>query len=226
MVNYVFLELILVSVLIWRVRLKKKKQVHKRTNKYVSRHCRNLDAHLPDVWQYSDAWVWYKAQAALVNGLLVGMAIAFPVAFVVLTSATQNIILAFFAIITIGCIVGNVLGLAYLFGWALGVKESIAGVVVIGLAVDYTIHIGHVYDVGRSDGLISREDKTISAVWTMGPTVVAGAVTTAGAAVFFTFCSINFFYTNGYSHSIYHYILSHLFTFLFCTLTLCHGTTS
>ena len=30
-------------------------------------------------------------------------------------------------------------------GWSLGVAESIAGVIVIGFSVDYTVHLGHIY---------------------------------------------------------------------------------
>lgn len=120
-----------------------KKMVIRRTNKFLSRYCRQVrDSGLPDVWQFSYAWVWFKTQRALVKGLLIGMAIAFPVAFITLVGATQNFVLAFYAIVTIGMIVSSVLGLAWLLGWALGIKESVAGVIVIGLAVDYCIHLG------------------------------------------------------------------------------------
>jgi hypothetical protein len=30
-------------------------------------------------------------------------------------------------------------------GWSLGVAESIAGVIVVGFSVDYTLHLGHIY---------------------------------------------------------------------------------
>lgn len=120
-----------------------KKMVIRRTNKFLSRYCRQIpNSGLPDVWQFSYAWVWFKTQRALVQGLLIGMAIAFPVAFLTLIGATQNLVLAFYAIVTIGMIVSSVLGLAWLLGWALGIKESVAGVIVIGLAVDYCIHLG------------------------------------------------------------------------------------
>ncbi|KAH8047117.1 hypothetical protein JL722_13274 [Aureococcus anophagefferens] len=97
-----------------------------------------------DLFHSSEAWVWYKTQTALVKGLLLGLSLAFPVAFAVLVLATQNVILATFAIASIGFIVSSVLGACYAMGWHLGVKESIAGVIVIGLAVDYTIHLGHI----------------------------------------------------------------------------------
>ena len=39
-----------------------------------------------------------------------GLALAFPVAFVVLCFATSNLVLAFYAMVTIGLIVASVLG--------------------------------------------------------------------------------------------------------------------
>ncbi|KAH8085101.1 hypothetical protein JL720_7823 [Aureococcus anophagefferens] len=112
-----------------------------------------------DLFHSPEAWVWYKTQTALIKGLLLGLSLAFPVAFAVLVLATQNVILATFAIASIGFIVSSVLGACYAMGWHLGVKESIAGVIVIGLAVDYTIHLGHMYDHARALGTRDREAK-------------------------------------------------------------------
>ncbi|KAH8063344.1 hypothetical protein JL722_2512 [Aureococcus anophagefferens] len=149
---------------------------------------------LPKVFQFSRAWLWYKCQIALVHGLLVGISIAFPVAFVVLAVATQNVVLALFAITCIGCIVAGVLGLCFLCGWSLGIRESVAGVIVIGLAVDYTIHLGHMYDHGRiHENLATREDRTKYAMRKMGHTVFAGAITTAGSASLMLLCQLTFF---------------------------------
>ena len=146
-----------------------------------------------DLFHSSEAWVWYKTQTALVKGLLLGLSLAFPVAFAVLVLATQNVILATFAITSIGFIVSSVLGACYAMGWHLGVKESIAGVIVIGLAVDYTIHLGHMYDHARALGTRDREAKFEYAMRTMGETVVAGAITTAGSCSFLLACQLTFF---------------------------------
>ena len=48
----------------------------------------------PDkAFQVSGAWLWYETQVALVRGLTTGISIGFPVAFLVLTAATRNVIL-------------------------------------------------------------------------------------------------------------------------------------
>ena len=154
---------------------------------------------LSTVFHFSESWLWYKAQRALVDGLTRGIYIALPVAFLVLTFATQNVVLAGLAIVCIGSIVAGVLGLCYLLGWSLGIKESLAGVIVIGLAVDYTIHLGHMYDHARShERLHSREDRVAYAMRKMGQTVFAGAVTTSGAASVMLACQLEFFKSMAY----------------------------
>ena len=71
--------------------------------------------------------------------------LAFPIAFVALLFATNNWLISIYAIISVGGIVASVLGTWYHVGWDLGTGEAIAGVMVIGLSVDYTIHLGHMY---------------------------------------------------------------------------------
>ena len=66
-----------------------------------------------DLIDYSLTFSWYATQVALVDGLTFGLALAFPVAFVVLCFATSNLVLAFYAMVTIGLIVASVLGTGY-----------------------------------------------------------------------------------------------------------------
>jgi hypothetical protein len=145
------------------------------------------------VFLASDILAWYATQNALLSGMLVGLAIAFPVAFATLIFATKNVILAFYAIITIGMIVSSVLGSAALNGWGLGISESIAAVIVVGFSVDYTIHLGHMYDHANAHGYQKRVERTRYTILKMGSTVLAGAITTCGSGVFMFACQLTFF---------------------------------
>jgi hypothetical protein len=136
------------------------------------------------VFQASEVWVWYATNDALLQGMLTGLAIAFPVAFCTLFFATQNLIIAAYAILTIGMIVGTVLGAAQTQGWSLGIAESIAAVIVVGFSVDYTIHLGHMYDHAGHEGFATRTERARFAILKMGSTVFAGAITTAGSGAF------------------------------------------
>merc|ERR1712187_727248 len=139
-------------------------------------------------------WVFYALEKALVDGLFTGLLICFPVAFFVLLFATGNIIVALLAIMTIVFIVMCVLGWCWAVeGWYLGVTESIAGVIVIGLAVDYVIHLGHMYlEVGHL-GYEKRSERWAMALKNRGSTVLAGAATTCMAVLSMRLCQMSFF---------------------------------
>jgi hypothetical protein len=108
--------------------------------------------------------------------------------------------------------VGSLLGSCELSGWPLGTGEAIAGTIVIGLAVDYTVcrspvaltrlrpptracadlqvHLGHIYTESKQQG---RRGKMAEAATVMGVTVLAGGVTTFGCACFMFPCQLTFF---------------------------------
>jgi predicted RND superfamily exporter protein len=73
------------------------------------------------------------------------MGISFAVAFLVLLVSTMNIFISIYASIVIINIVISVLAMIYLLGWALGVIESIASIIVIGFSVDYVVHLSNAY---------------------------------------------------------------------------------
>jgi predicted RND superfamily exporter protein len=141
-------------------------------------------------------WVWMETEKALVAGLMNGLAICFPIAFVVLAVATRNFILSIIATLSIGFIVASVLGSVKLFyGWDLGIAETIAGIIVIGFSVDYVVHMGHMYiEAAEKSGAMTREKRFFYAASKMGSTVMAGAITTAGSGAFMFVCQMRFFY--------------------------------
>jgi len=82
-------------------------------------------------------------------------------------------------------------------GWAqailnydLGTGEAISGTIVIGLSIDYTVHLGHTY----TDSLAKyREGRMTFAATMMGGTVLGGGATTLGCALFMLPCQLTFF---------------------------------
>lgn len=136
-------------------------------------------------------WTWMVTQDALVSNMFTGLSICFPVAFLVLIMATGNIILAFYAVLSIALIVCVVLGMAeFIMGWGLGIAESIAAVIVVGFSVDYVVHLAHMYEECEEP---KRESRVTHSLARMGVTVLAGGITTAGAGAFMLGCSMTFF---------------------------------
>eukprot|EP00438_Fugacium_kawagutii_P016061 Skav221541 [mRNA] locus=scaffold1813:168543:172608:+ [translate_table: standard] len=99
----------------------------------------------------------YDMGEELINGLFSGIAIATPISFLVLLCSTQNIVVAIYAVLSVGAIVLCVLGFCKsAMDWDLGVGEAIAGVIVIGYSVDYVVHLAHMYCEGKHFGHNTR----------------------------------------------------------------------
>merc|ERR1712187_68815 len=84
-------------------------------------------------------------------------------------------------------------------GLSLGIFEAVGLIVVVGLSVDYTVHVGHSYNECRYlDGKpANRIARTTHALTEMGISVVSGAATTFLASVFLLPTSFTFYYYFG-----------------------------
>ena len=65
---------------------------------------------------------------------------------------------------------------------------------VVGLSVDYVVHLAEAY---RMSTAYRRHDKVKDMLQSMGLSVISGALTTIGAAVFMLFAQIQFFFQFG-----------------------------
>ena len=78
-------------------------------------------------------------------------------------------------------------------GYELGIIESITMVIVVGLSVDYSVHLVHVYQDSENDDVFDREGRVKMSLERMGISVVSGVFTTFGAAMFLWFTDSVFF---------------------------------
>ena len=137
-------------------------------------------------------WMWSVTTNALTSGMYLGMSICFPLVFVVLALATGNVILALYATTTILGIISSVLGMGvhFMMGWPLGTAEAVAAVIVIGLSVDYCVHLANAFIESNQE---KKEDRMKDALAHMGISVTAGAFTTISSAVWLFACILLFF---------------------------------
>lgn len=173
--------------------------MYKMFNEVVEEFKKDAPTSLKSVLHESSffGWVFMSTEQALVDSLFAGLAFSFPIAALVLLYATRNWITAVFAIFSVGSVVVSVLGFckAYM-QWSLGVTETFAGIIVVGLAVDYVVHQAHMYeDAGHCEHHYqSREERFTHSATKMGTTVIAGAITTGGSGCFMFLCQLGFFY--------------------------------
>lgn len=137
----------------------------------------------------------------LLKGARIGIVIGLTLAFPVLVFTTCNWIIGILATLTIALITICVVGLIPLVGWNLGVMESINLTLVVGLAVDYAVHLADGYVRCEQGG---RHERVRYMLGHVGVSVLAGAATTLGASAFMLGSKILFFFQFG--------------IFIFCTI--------
>lgn len=147
----------------------------------------------------------------LINETFASIALALGLSFVVLAVVGGNPIMAFLSVVTIFFIVIDVFAFTVLMGWKLGVLEAINYVVVIGLSVDYTVHLSEAYTESHAR---DRRGRVTGMLAEMGVSVLSGAVSTLGA-VFFMFFAPNTFFVKFAGFIFATIALSCLYSLLF-----------
>ena len=143
-------------------------------------------------------------QISLVVSSIFGLMTAFALASIVLLISTRSLVVATISIVSIVGIVSVVLGVMVMMGRELGFMESICVTVIVGLAVDYVVHIGiaytehfHDYDAAAAGGAAItpspvRHLAMRGAMTDLGVSVLGGATSSFGSALFLLMCVIKY----------------------------------
>ena len=168
------------------------RQLYERSKYFLDEHFATPPSSLGTPFFHTGGYFsWMETSEELVQVVVQGFQIIFPCAFTILWLSTGSVLASLYATLTVGLITGSLLGgVKVAFGFALGIGEAIAGNMVIGLSIDYTLHLSHAYmHSGKSD----RDSKLADAATLMGTTVLAGAFTTFTSALFMVPCQLTFF---------------------------------
>ena len=156
---------------------------------------------LGDGFQASSQWSRMRVELAFISGTIKSIAISVVTVALTILLFTHNLWLMMYTIICIMMIVVCLLGLFVIFGFSLGAMEAISVPLVVGLSVDYMLHLAHAYnhagEIDKSDPthqpVSDRIARMKSALLTIGPSVVSAAVTTCGSMLVLIFCQIHLF---------------------------------
>ncbi|GAB0489956.1 hypothetical protein MMPV_001183 [Pyropia vietnamensis] len=170
----------------------------------VSRVAASAPVGVARPYAVNDGWAFAVAQDELVLGAQRGAGLSLGVGLLVLIASTRHLYVSVLAILCVGGVVVNVLGLANLLGWRLGVSESVAATIVVGFSLDYILHMAIDFTVhsGRASGkpkqgegivAVSSAERVRNALTEYGVSILAGAVTSFGAATFLWAATIVFF---------------------------------
>ena len=130
----------------------------------------------------------------LVRGAVFGIVASGIVAFLVLSISTFNPFVAFLSMVNITGVLLCILGMMAMAGWEMGVIESISITVLVGLSVDYVVHLANSYiEADATD----REARVVGSFEEMGVTVFGGACTSIGASAMLFLCYFQMFFKFG-----------------------------
>lgn len=147
--------------------------------------------------QSSNTWVFMHTQMTYVKSALQGGGVSLALAFVVLLISTGNILISIYATLSLCGVVCTLLGFMVVLGWELGTIESLCATILVGLSVDYVVHLANSYIESHS---VDRAGRVKDMIVEMGITVVGGAITSVGASAVLLLCKIQFFFKFGYEH--------------------------
>ncbi|CAG5124156.1 unnamed protein product, partial [Candidula unifasciata] len=141
-----------------------------------------------------DAWHTFKKAEALETSAIRGIILGSILSFCVLTFATYNIIISCLATVNILLVIATFSGCIKLFGYKISMIESVNLSLVGGLSVDYVVHFSDSYSHAPHD---DRQRRVRDMLEHMGISVLSGAITTSGAAIFLLQAKIFFFFQFG-----------------------------
>ncbi|XP_017103744.2 protein dispatched [Drosophila bipectinata] len=125
-------------------------------------------------WFTSDL-KFYNVQDTLSQDTLVAICLAMAASLAVLLCFTVNILISFYAVLTVSLSIFNTVAVLILLGWQLNILESIAVSTAIGLAVDFSLHYGIHYRMSPVKERIAATQFVLSRI--IGPTVMAATTT-------------------------------------------------
>jgi predicted RND superfamily exporter protein len=166
-----------------------------------------------DSWVYSrlnvnsqafmttQSFVWMVTMAALLSNTIQSVAIAIAFCWIVLICCSWNWMAGSLALVSVVSIVTMGAAWMVILGWSLGIIECIALIVVVGISVDYSVHIAHAYveaePLAKAGQELTDEDERIQrtrfALATIGISLTSGLFTSLGGALFLFFCALNVF---------------------------------
>ncbi|XP_072043684.1 protein dispatched homolog 1-like [Amphiura filiformis] len=162
------------------------------TNNWMEKQLETAPESLQNGWIISrgqEQLYFYDLQNSLATGAPFALAITLVIVFFILVVTILNIILAFYAILTVAFAVFVTVASLVLLGWELNIFESVILILSVGLCVDFTIHYGVAYRL--ADLAISRRQKTEFSIETMTGAISVAALSAFLAGVFMLAANIN-----------------------------------
>ena len=125
-------------------------------------------------------WSFIPTEKQFIDQAISGIALTMVFVFIVLFIVTRNFVQALISVFCVGVIILSVLTVIVFKGWEFGIAESIGVVIIIGLSVDYVIHLSAAY---IHTPFNDRNARMKQAYTEMGVSISSGTLTTFGSGI-------------------------------------------
>lgn len=128
-----------------------------------------------------EMWAWMMTEKAFMGNALQGIGISLSFAFLVMFIYTRSLVQTLIAISCVAFIMVSMICLMVLKDWEMGISESIAIVLLIGLSVDYVIHLAAHYVNSKEKTRLGRMRESYREI---AISITSGAITSFGCGLF------------------------------------------
>ena len=161
---------------------------------FIEEELKTAPAGLKNGWQTDrGAWRWFNTVQNMNDNFVDATMMCLGVALGIALISTANIVVTVLTIVSIGIILASTMSVVVSLGWTLGFLEAICLCILIGLSVDFVIHMGHAYCAAAARGVHTRVERTKEAFARMAYPIASAAFTTFASASALFFCTITFF---------------------------------
>ena len=149
---------------------------------------------MPSVRLTGEMFVRMATEEAAVSGTVRAIAIstAFAVGSVIIF--TGNAVVALLALVCLVTIIASVLAIFTMAGWTLGIVEAVSITILVGLSVDFILHLAEAFTKSHFH---KRGDRGEDAVARLGAPVSAAGITTFIAVIPMLGCTVQIMYKFG-----------------------------
>merc|ERR1712154_458606 len=128
-----------------------------------------------DIFAFTFSMLFWEQYAVIAEEFYRNLLAAVCVVFVITLLLIPKISAALLVIVSVVCTIVDVLGFMWLWGLTIDGVTVVYTVIAIGLAVDYSAHIGEAYVLSRKT---TRNEKVVDALNRVGASVFNGAFST------------------------------------------------
>eukprot|EP00808_Paulinella_micropora_P001616 g1906.t1 len=164
---------------------------------YMDKAMANASIHAPSMkrgFMACDQWPRVTVELAFIDGITMSIILSVSTSLTAMILFTGNLIIAFMGTLILLAVMIVMLGMFAANELRLGPIEVVSLSLIIGLAVDYCLHLGHAYMESKAG---DRQHRIQHAVVLIGSSLIGASMTTMGSMMVLLLCTIKLFVTIG-----------------------------